>query len=686
MGLQQIEMRAENHELTERLIGFLRDYYREEVGQLAQHYPRGQKSLHIDYGDVFRFDPDIADDLCDHPDEMIGYLEEALSLYDLPVDVDLSGANVRIYNLPEDDVLDVSEVPRHQNIGKLLGVRGQVQKVSAVKPRIVEAVFECQRCGTPTDVVQAGDQLQEPHECQGCERQGPFRLDSSASRWTDHQYARVQQPPERTKGGEGETIDVHLEDDLIREFDAGDRVTLTGVLDIEEPGKDQRRDFDTTVDGRAVVREESDYEDIDVSEHLDEIEAIAAGERGDPYDLLVQSINPEHKGDDDVKLAIALQMFGGWSRGGQKRGDSHILLMGDPGCGKSTFLQAVDELAPRSTYASGKGATAAGLTAAAVADDFGDTEWGLEAGALVLADKGVACIDEIDKVNDDAVSSLHDALESQKVRVNKAGINATLNSRTALLAAGNPKEGRFDPYQPRAQQLDLGPTLMSRFDLMFMVSDSPDKDTDREVIDHMMRSRRAAAKKELGEELTEEERKSIEPAIDRDVLRAYIAYAKEEVTPYIREENTEAREYLREEFLKLRLANADEEDNPVPVTYRQEEAIERLAEASARVRLSDEVRREDVDRALTLVRESMEQVGIDPETGEFDADVVETGQSKSQRDRRKQVLAIIEDQDGTTTEEVADIIQMEEEKIEHDIEALRKNGRIYEMNGELRKS
>ena len=679
-------MRAEHQEITERLIGFLRDYYREEVAQLAQHYPREQRSLHVSYDDVFRFDPDLADDIQEHPREMLEYFEEALRLYDLPVDVSLSDAHVRIHDLPDNDVLDVAEVPRHENIGRLLGIRGQIQKVSAVKPRIVEATFECQRCGTQTSIPQAGDQLQEPHECQGCERQGPFRLDSSASTWTDHQFARVQQPPERTKGGEGETIDVHLEDDLIQEFDAGDRVTLTGVLDIEEPGGDQTRDFDTTVDGQTVVREESSYEDIDVSEHRDEIEAIAAGEHGDPYDLLVQSINPEHEGDEDVKLAIALQMFGGWSRGGQKRGDSHILLMGDPGCGKSTFLQAVDELAPRSTYASGKGATAAGLTAAAVADDFGDAEWGLEAGALVLADGGVACIDEIDKVNDNAVSSLHDALESQKVRVNKAGINATLNSRTALLTAGNPEDGRFGQYQPLAQQLDLGPTLMSRFDLMFMVSDSPDRETDGEVIDHMMRSRRAAAKKELDEDLTQEERKSIKPEISREILRAYIAYAKEEVTPYLRAENEEAREYLRDEFLKLRLANDDEEDNPVPVTYRQEEAIERLAEASARVRLSDEVQIEDVDRALTLVRKSMKQVGIDPESGQFDADVVETGQSKSQRDRRKQVLAIIEDQDAPTVEEVVDIIDIDQKKIEHDIDSLQQRGQIFEIDGELRKS
>jgi len=668
-------------------MDFLRNYYREEVGKLAQHYPRERKSLYVDYDDVYQFDRDLADDIKKKPDLMLGHFENALRLYDLPVDVTLDEASVRIYNLPDDVVMDVPEVSRHENIGKLLAIRGQVQKVSRVKPRIVDATFECQRCGTPTSISQLGEKLQEPHECQGCERQGPFSLNSSASTWTDHQSARVQQPPERTQGGEGETIDVHLKDDLIKQFDAGDRVTLTGILDIEEAGKDQRRDFDTSMDTRAVVREESDYEDIDVDQHIDRIEAIAGGEEGDPYELIINSLNPEHFGDDDVKLAIALQMFGGWSRDGKKRGDSHILLMGDPGCGKSTFLQAVNDLAPRSTYASGKGATAAGLTAAAVSDDFGDTEWGLEAGAMVLADHGVACIDEIDKVNGNAVSSLHDALESQKVRVNKAGINATLNSRTALLAAGNPKEGRFDPYQSRAQQIDLSPTLMSRFDLMFMVSDSPDPDLDREVIDHMMKSRRAAAKKALGLDLSEEERQSIEPEIPDEVLRAYIAYAKEEVTPFIDEDDNPTQEYLREEFMKLRLANGDDEDNPVPVTYRQEEAIERLAEASARIRLSDTVTKDDVDRALSLVKKSMHQVGIDPDTGQFDVDVVETGQSKSQRDRRKQVLKIIADHDKVEVEKVADIMETDVDKVKNDLQQLKNRGKVYEINdGELRKT
>lgn len=674
------------NELTERLIDFLRTYYSEEVGQLANHFPNEQRSLYIDFDDVYRFDVDLADDLLEHPRQIFGALDEALRLYDLPVDIDLSDAHVRVYNLPKASTLEVNEVSRHQNIGQLLDVRGQVRKVSDPKPRMVEAAFECQRCGTETTVPQQGELLQEPHECQGCERQGPFDPKSEASVWTDHQYARIQQPPERSKGGEGETIDVNLRDDLIDEFDAGDRVTLTGILTIQDPGENQKRDFDTILDAKSVVREESDYEDIDIEAHIDEIEAIANGERGDPYELLIESINPEHKGDEDVKLAIALQLFGGWARetasGNRKRGDPHVLLIGDPGCGKSTFLLVVSELAPRSTYASGKGATASGLTAAAVADDFGNAEWGLEAGALVLADGGVACIDELDKIQSGAVSSMHDALESQKVRVNKAGINATLNARTSLLAAGNPVGGRFDRYQPIGDQIDLSPTLMSRFDLMFMISDNPDEETDREVVDHMMRSRRAAAKNDLGEEISEEERASIEPAIPKQVLRAYIAYAKEECNPYLHEESEEAQRYLREEFLKLRLANDDQDHNPVPVTYRQEEAIERLAEASARVRLDDKVRVEDIERALDLVKTSMKQVGIDPETGEFDVDTVETGQTRSQRDRRQKILAILEDQDGLEFEELDDIASsIDTAKIEHDIEHLKNEGRIYEAGG-----
>lgn len=671
-------------ELTDQLIGFLRQEYREEVGTLARHYPREQRSLYVDWNTLYHYKPKIAEDALEHPDRIRQHLEEALRLYDLPIDIELSRAHARFYNLPRQ--YDVDRISRKKNVGRMMDVHGQVKKVTKVKPRVEDAAFECQRCGTLTYIPQSGG-FQEPHECKGCERQGPFTINYEESEFIDHQLARIQQPPEKTKGGNAAQIDVHLEDDLVDEFEVGDAVTIASIVRIEQDtdGKKKTRNFDTFLEGHGVVVEETDYQDIDVDEYIDEIRAIANGETGDPYTQLVNSINPRHHGDDDIKLAIGLQLFGGFTRphpgGGQDRGDPHILLMGDPGCGKSTFLKAVDEIAPRSVYASGKGASAAGMTAAAVSDDFGDAKWSLDAGAMVLADGGVACVDEIDKMHEDAVSSMHEALESQQVHVNKAGINTHLRTQTALLAAGNPEEGRFDSFRPKAEQIDLDPALMSRFDLYFMVSDMPDADEDRAVVGHQMESRRVSGKDARGEELTEGERKRHTPEIDLEVLRAYIAHAKEACQPII-PDDSDVEQRIREFYVGLRSQSYDDDtDSPIAVTPRQVEGIQRLAEASARVRLSDEVEMQDAERAIELVKNSMQQVGLDPESGELDADIIETGSSKSQNKRRKQILAFLEDRDEATEVEIAEFIGVDptDDHFQRDLEHLStEKGFIYD--------
>jgi len=672
----------QGREVQDEFEEFLRQEYKQEVGDLAQHYPEEQQTLHVDWSDLFRYNRELAEALLDDPRGYLNTFEQALSNYDLPIDVDLAEARVGVYNCP--DEFDPAGVSRDENIASYVAVSGQVAKVSDVKPKCVEAAFRCVRCETLTRVPQDGGSFEEPHQCRSCERQGPFRLDRQQSEFKDHQAARIQQPPEDTNGGNATHIDTFLTRDLTEEFTAGDRVTVNGILDIDDTDFESPV-FDTQLNVKDVVKEKSDYEDIEVDEHLPEIRAIANGERGDPYELIQESVHPTHEGDDRLKLALGLQVFGGWPRdypnGGRDRGDIHILLLGDPGCDKSGMLSAVAELAPRSIYSSGKGSSAAGLTASAVRDDFGDSEWTLEAGALVLANGGIACIDEIDKMDEEDRSAMHGAMEGQQqVHISKAGINADLNTRASMLAAGNPKHGRFDQFQPLGEQIDMDPALISRFDLIFMLTDEPDRETDSSVVSGMIESRSTAGKHTLGKDLSEEERDEIEPAISREVMRAYIAFAKENVFPRIKDEDV--KQQLQEYFVELRLANKSnaDDDSPVPVTYRKEEAIERLAEASARVRLSDEVKQEDVERAVHLVESSLRQVGKDTETDQLDADVIETGMSHSQRDRRMAVLEAVKGGDGVSLDDLDE--QLEEfgrGEIESELEYWSKRkGEIYD--------
>ena len=676
---------ASDGTLLDDVDEFLRRYYHDDLGELAQNYPQHQQSLTVDWMDLFQYDPDLIDDFREHPEQIQDYLNEGLANYDLPVDIDLSNATVRITNIPDTHTYNVGSY-RSDQIGEFLGVSGQVQKMTDIVPRPVTAAFECQRCGTVSWIPQAGPELQEPHECRGCERQGPFHLNRSATDWEDYQLLRLQLPPEQTKGGQSPTVDVELTRDLVGAVDPGDRVTVGGQLTVEESDDVT---FEPKIDANSVSIDETDYEDIDMDEHMEAIHDIVSGERGDPYELLVESIGPDIQGMDDIKLALGLQLFGGprleKPDGTHKRGDFHILLLGDPGTAKSSLLKDVEKKAPRSTYASGKGATAAGMTAAAVSDDFSNQDWSLEAGALVQADKGIACVDEIDKVNEDAVASMHEALSHQTVHVNKAGINAHLPTRTALLAAGNPEFGRFRDDRPIGEQIDLGPTLLSRFDLMFMIDDSPDPERDAEIIEGMIESARAAA--HYTEHGSTADTASIEPAIDRDTLRAWVAYAKQSTIPTI--EDREVAQELKESFHSLRQANgADDTDGPVPVTHRKLEAHRRIAQASARVRLSDTVEMQDIERAKELIGRSLQDVGMDPHTGQFDADIINTGEPQSQKDRIEWVADYIHQEAGAepvgheTIVADGEDIGLNRGDIEYAIKKLKSKGEIYEAESE----
>lgn len=667
----------EQFETVEQYTEFLGRYYREEIGELVQYYPNEQQSVEIEWSDLFQYSPELAEAFQTHPSKHTELLEEALASVDLPLDIDLSDATVRVHAPANGSMtLSVGET-RAKHCGEYLALHGQLSKATKVKPKLLEAVFECQRCGCRTTVPQVDTAFQTPHSCTGCDRDGPFRIVKSESEFVDHQLLRLQQPPEEVKGGHGRHIDVHVHgEDLAGALQTGDRVTMSGIYELGEFDEDVV--VDTYLSGRAARVEETDYEDIDIGAHKDRITALATGEEGDPYELLIRSLAPKIHGHASIKLAIILQLFGGCrvehATGESERGDSHLFLLGDPGTAKSHLLQAATDLAPRSAYASGKGATAAGLTAAAVSDDFGETQWSLEAGAMVQANKGIAALDELDKIDDSAVSSLHDALEAQRVTINKAGINTTLPAQTAVLAAGNPKYGRFDPYEPLADQVDIVPSLLSRFDIMFLLQDQPDVEHDQKIASHVVDYRQDGIADDAGD---------VSVPVDKDLFRAWIAHAKRSVRPRIKDR--EIRAQLVDSFVHFRQVNADDGNGPVPITVRKLEGIQRLAEASARVRLSETVEEQDINRARELVGESMRQVGMDPETGDFDADLVETGTSKAQHDRIQILTALVEElsDEGTAGAPTELVVEkaatkgIAESKAWKTIEKLRTEGKVY---------
>ena len=393
--------RADDTELIDSFEEFYRSYYRNEIGELAQKYPNEEKSLYVDWQDLYRFDPDLADDFRNKPTQLLEYAEEALRLYDLPVDVSLGQAHVRVHNLPQ--TTDIRAI-RSDHRGMLIQIQGIVRKATDVRPKITTAAFECQRCGTLTRIPQDGD-FQEPHECQGCERQGPFRINYDQSEFIDAQKLRVQESPEGLRGGETpQNIDVNIEDDITGEVTAGDHVSVSGILKLEQQGGDREKSpmFDIYMDGMTVEIEDEQFEEMDITDE-DKKEIVELSNTPDIYEQMEGAIAPSIYGFEMEKRAMIFQLFSGVTKflpdESRTRGDLHILLVGDPGTGKSALLQYINNIAPRSVYTSGKGSSAAGLTAAAVRDDFAEgQQWTLEAGALVLADQGIAAVDELDKM------------------------------------------------------------------------------------------------------------------------------------------------------------------------------------------------------------------------------------------------------------------------------------------------
>ncbi len=675
---------------------FLEEQYRSEIETIALAYPE-KRSIFVDYWDVDKYDSQLSELLVKQPYKAFFNAETALNSIDLAVEHKLN-LHFRIKNLSDEHKIAVRKI-RAMHLGKLVAVEGLVKKRTEVRPKLQVAAFQCQKCGAILKIEQDEDILKEPAECYedqgGCGRVSSFKLSTNLSTFIDSQKIEIQENPEGLRGGaQPERISCYLEDDLVGEIAPGDRVIVNGILHSlqRRVGALRLTSFDKTMEAISIENQEQAFEEVEVTEE-DEKLILKTSKDPELYEKMKKSIAPTIFGMDTEKEALVLQLFGGLSKempdGTHIRGDIHMLFVGDPGTAKSQILTYMSKIAPRSVYASGKASSAAGLTAAAVRDEFGEGQWTLEAGALVLADMGIACVDEMDKMDETDRSALYQAMEQQEISVAKAGINATLKSRCSLLAAANPKLGRFDEFTPIHEQINMPPALLSRFDLIFSILDKPNRKQDMELANHILRSHKAGevrenilkAKKSKFLKATENEMmKIVMPALEPEFLRKYVAYAKRNVFPVMTED---AIEILQNYYVDFRSSA----EGSVPFTPRQLEAFVRLSEASARIRLSQEVTIEDAKRALSIIDQYLRRVGMDRETGKFDIDIIATGISHSQQERMRSLIDIVkrlcmESPDGSAARNdiitEAELQGLESRKVEEALDRLKRNGQIYE--------
>ncbi|RLG17819.1 AAA family ATPase [Nanoarchaeota archaeon] len=672
----------EKEEIIRRAVEFIEQNYLKELSEVAMSDEKF--SLVIDFEKLDKFDPELAELLLDDAERVIEGFNAAVE--ETEILEEGQPPKVRFTNLPETSKVKISNI-RSSHIGKLIVISGIIRMATDVRPTLVVGTFQCPSCGTLIDVPQDDVKLKKPELCPSCGKRGRFKI--VKKEFVDTQKITIEESPEALEGGEQpKRIDAFLKEDLVhpkmqKSITPGSKIELVGVVK-ETPtyvrGGESTR-FDLFIEANNVTPIEREFEEIEITKE-DEKKIRELSKDKDLNTKLINSVAPTIYGYDEIKESIVLQLFGGVRKkrpdGTWTRGDIHILLVGDPGTAKSQLLRYVSNIAPKARYVSGKGASGAGLTATVTKDDFAGGGWILEAGALPLTNKGIVCVDEIDKMEKHDTVAMHEAMEQQTISIAKANVHATLRCETTVLAAANPRLGRFDPREPLADQIDLPPPLINRFDLIYTIRDVPSKTSDEKLARYVLS--------------IHENPEAVEPAIDKDTLRKYIAYAKTHVQPKL---TKAAEDKIVEYFVKLRnrRVNVEEEIRKIPISPRQLEALIRMAEASARIRLSEEVTAEDAERAIRLLSESLKEVAMD-ETGEFDIDRV-TGHSAEKRSKTYKVRDVINSltatyKDGVSVRMIIETAQemgVDPKDTEKILNELARVGEIYEPKpGYIKKS
>lgn len=662
--------------------------YREKIQQAAI---TNENTLSIWFEDVLLFDPALAEFLKNEPEVALDYAVEAfkelLRTYS-GGQIDDIDYFVRITTRNQSNEVPLRDL-RSIHIDKLVYVYGILIRASQVIPQITIATFQCPVCQTEMEVEQVeSGSLIKPRKCANpsCNNKSGFIVVSKNSEFIDWQSIRIQELPEELKPGRVPyAVKSILTHDLVDRARPGDRVKITGVYKII-PSENRRGKTTTlftpyikilSIEGRNLEDEELDM----TPEELAEIRTWA--KKPDIQKIVAKSLAPGIMGNNHLKMAAAMALFGGvrkeFEGKSTLRGDIHVLFVGDPGTGKSQILKQCAIVSPQAIYTSGRGSSAAGLTAGIVKESDGGS-MSLEAGALVLADGGNAMIDEFDKMNKKDRVAIHEAMEQQTVSIAKAGIIATLRAQTSIIAAANPKYGRYDINKTPTENINLSPPIISRFDLIFIVRDIPDEDTDEKLAEFILKQHaRDIAEKEPEEKDTDMMR--------IEFLKKYIHYARNNIHPKL---TPEAIDEIKKFYVDLRAENKNKEDEggqiAVPIVARNLEGFIRISEAYAKMELSNFVTREHAKKALKIARRSIEDTSRDSITGELSADILFSGITPAKR-RIFNLLDIlkkrIEENDGKSIDEetfIGDLeldMNMKRDKIISMLDQLYTDGFIF---------
>ena len=612
---EEKQPRPKNEELIIEAKNFFESYKKE----LGESLKKADNVIYLDFIKLTEFSNKLADEILSNPEETIGLIELAVEESGL-----VKNARVRLKNLPKIQEMKIRNI-RSKHLNELIVIEGIIRQASDVLPQVVNAKFECPSCGTIISVLQIEKKFREPARC-SCGRRGGFKLLSKEM--VDTQRLVIEESPESLLGGEQpKRIDTFVKEDLVEprmeeKTTPGARIKIIGVLkEVPVPlstgGLSTR--FALAIEVNNIIPLEETFEELDINDE-DERQILELSEDPEIFEKLARSITPSVWGYEEIKRSLVLQLFSGvqkvYADGQKSRGDIHILLIGDPGVAKSVTLGFMANISPKGRYVVGKSASGAGLTATVVRDEY-LRGWSLEAGAMVLANKGLVCIDELEKMDPGDRSAMHEAMEQQTVTISKANVQATLRSETSVLAAANPKFGRFDPYQSIAQQIDLPPTLINRFDVIFTLRDLPDKEKDSRIASHVLLEHRKQGETML---------------IPRDLFRKYIAYSKQRIKPQL---SDEAVAEIKKFYVDLRNkpVSSDSATRPIPISARQLQALIRLSEASAKVKLREIVTKEDAQIAIGIIKYYLTQVGYDYESKTFDIDKITLGRTASQRNK-----------------------------------------------------